>query len=80
VVTSGLDGIFPKGIMIGEVTRVTRAVVACFRLRHSTSVRWTVSKNVGDPRHGPVEGNRFHDINRPVLPPVAVSDRGSGAA
>ncbi|MFN8625470.1 MAG: rod shape-determining protein MreC [Candidatus Binatia bacterium] len=24
VVTSGLDGIFPKGIMIGEVTRVTR--------------------------------------------------------
>jgi rod shape-determining protein MreC len=24
VVTSGLDGIFPKGIMVGEVTRVTR--------------------------------------------------------
>ncbi|MFI5397119.1 MAG: rod shape-determining protein MreC [Candidatus Binatia bacterium] len=24
VVTSGLDGLFPKGIMIGEVTRVTR--------------------------------------------------------
>jgi rod shape-determining protein MreC len=24
IVTSGLDGIFPKGIMVGEVTRVTR--------------------------------------------------------
>jgi rod shape-determining protein MreC len=24
VVTSGLDGIFPKGIIVGDVTRVTR--------------------------------------------------------
>jgi len=48
VVTSGLDGIFPKGILIGTITHVTRGNRGLMQVADvQSSVRWTASRGVG---------------------------------